>query len=291
MSKVYIDIFIPFFTYYNDVHRYNITRVIFKHMVNVRNNLSHKAVFSFTLLGSEGERSKQLAAEFFPATDYYEFNQNDPIFQNKDFFYMLNYKVKTGIKVAHSKLPDIVLWMGSNDYVPLKVFDDIVNFYNGGPLHAMQMYGIDNAYAGENASFVCNYDGNKKDLNIYSEEGFWWNGVSPHPRDKYSYCGGIIGFNRAAYMRYPDIVSDWCFDEGEDEEMMKRKRDINKMTTTGNYFVNIKMASHTEINSLRNLSSYFQKNNSILLFNNLSAPFCEYINKDLAYLLELIRTT
>lgn len=290
MSKVYIDIFIPFFTYYNDVHRYNLTRVIFRHMVNVRNNLSHKAVFSFTLLGSEGERSRGLAAEFFPATDYYEFNQNDNIFKNKDFFYMLDYKVKTGMLVAHSKLPDIILWMGSNDYVPLKVFDDIVNFYNGGPLHALQMYGIDNAYAGENASFCCKYDGNKKHLNIYSD-AFWWNGVSPHPRDKYRFCGGIIGFNREAYMKYPDLVTNWCFDEGEDEEYMKRKGDINKMTTTGNYFVNIKMASHKEINSLGQLYDFFQKNNSVITFDQLSPGFREYINNDLKYLLELVRTT
>lgn len=290
MSKVYIDIFIPFFTYYNDIHRYNLTRVIFRHMANVKKNLSHKASFSFTLLGSEGERSRMLAAEFFPASDYYEFNQNDNIFKGKDFFYMLDYKIKTGMKVAHSKLPDIILWMGSNDYVPLKVFDDIVNFYNGGPPRALQMYGIDNAYAGENASFCCKYDGNKKHLNIYSD-AFWWNGISPHPRDKYHFCGGIIGFNREAYMKYPDLVTNWCFDEGGDEEYMKRKGDINKMTTTGNFFVNIKMASQTEINSLGHLYSTFQKNNSIITFDSLSPGFREYINNDLKYLLELIRTT
>jgi hypothetical protein len=279
---IHIDVFIPFYMYETDVHRYNLTKVIFKHMANVKEWLNQTANFTFTLLGSENERSRQLAAQFFPASDYYEFNQNDPIFHGKDFYYMLDYKVKTGMQVAKSKNPDIILWMGSNDYVPYKFFVDIIEFYNP---NAPQMYGIDNFYNGENAVFYCIYDGHSKSIDIHNE-AWWWSGLSPYPRNKYKYCGGAIGLNKAAYTKYPDIISCWSFDEGEDERMISEKGDVQKFNSSKLFFFNIKMKSGTEINSYNGLRSYFA--NEVIQFSALSPDLRKHISDDTKYVMDLM---
>jgi hypothetical protein len=283
---IHIDIFIPFYMYVTDVHRYNLTKINFKHLSLVKEKLQGRAKLTFTLLGSEKERSKQLALEYFPASDYYEFDQNDERFAGKDFWTMFDVKMKTGIALSRSKDPDIVLWMGSNDYVPFRFFDDIVNYYNTHEGATKEhMYGIDNYHEGENAVFFCIFDGDTNKIDIHNN-AFWWTGLSPHPRDKYKYCGGAIGFNKAVYTNHPDIIDKWSFDEGEDELMMRSKKSIQKFTSKHNYYVNIKMKSGNELNSFSRLQGYFKHH--IVKFTEFKPEFAQFIMDDMEYLIQLM---
>jgi hypothetical protein len=284
---LHIDIFIPFYTYFTDEHRYKWTRIIFKHMATVAGKLSSRAQFTFTLLGSEGNRSRNLAKEYMDEKNYYEFDQAAAEFHGKDFWYMFDKKIKTGMQVAKSKNPDIILWMGSNDYVPLKFFQDVIDFYSNNGFHDPQMYGIDNFQNGGNAVFFCKYHGESNSIDFHNE-AFWWNGKSPYPRDKYLYSAGIIGLNKAAYTRYPDLITNWSFDEGEDEWMMRNKGNIKKFTSNKLFYYNIKMASGKELNTFQSLKGYLGA--GIIKFTDLDPAFQTYIIHDTNYLIDLMKS-
>lgn len=283
--KPSIDIFIPFYMYFNDVHRYNFTKIIFKHMSELRKKLSDKAVITFTLLGSEGNRSKNLALQFFDKSEYFEFDQNTPEFQSKDFYFMFDKKIKKGIQICKSKGTDICLWMGSNDFIPKLFFEQVIaKFLNNGR-NEPQMYGIDNYKNGKNAVFFATYNGNDNSLDI-NNQAFWWSGLSSAPRDVFSYTAGIIGFNKFGAEKYPEIITNWHYDEGEDERMMTQRGFI-KLTTNECFYLNIKMLSKTELHSYERLYNYYYK--FILNFTDFNSSFRDYVNAEVFYLLSLLK--
>ena len=80
MTKIHIDICIPFFTY-NCEQRYNLTKKIFKHYYNLSNHFSKFANISFTLVGSEKILSQLLVNKSFKGCSYtyHEYEQGNVI--------------------------------------------------------------------------------------------------------------------------------------------------------------------------------------------------------------------
>ena len=88
-----INISIPFYNYNNDIHRYKLTEKIFEHLKNIKSYFKDIAIFTFILIGSEQNSSRDLALRYFDKTEYFEFDQNDPRF-NGDLLTMLYRKSK-----------------------------------------------------------------------------------------------------------------------------------------------------------------------------------------------------
>ena len=76
MTKIHIDICIPFYTY-NCEQRYNLTKKIFKHYYNICNYFIKSAIITFTLVGSEKIVSSILASKGFKncSYTYHEYDQ------------------------------------------------------------------------------------------------------------------------------------------------------------------------------------------------------------------------
>jgi hypothetical protein len=282
-----INIFLAIYTYNNDIHRYTLTEKIFKHYKNIVEKFKDKAIFTFTIFGSENDISKNLTLRYFKSNSYVEFDQNHKSFKG-DFYKMLGKKINQGINLSVKNDTDIVLWAGSNDYICFDFFEQIINYYNP---EKPQIYGIDNYTNGKNAVFLTHYDGNRcvnKSLCLTSHKkmSYWWDGISDYDgRKKYKYSGGIIGINKKCLSLYPDILSVWGFDEGAIEEYILKKPQIDKFTSKNIFYMNIKTLSNTEITSFNTLKN-FNKNN-MLNFKDFSDEFKEKFIKEFDYFVDL----
>lgn len=226
MNKVKINILVPFYTYEADIHRYKLTEKIFKHYKNVEQYFKDIAIFSFTMVGSEKDVSKILTLKYFKESEYFEFDQTDPKFNN-DLLIMLTEKFKYGMQLSAKTDADILLLAGSNDYISYDFFKQVIEYYNP---EKPQLFGIDNYYNGNNAVYMVYYDGMID--NFQYDNSFWWDGLSPHyGREKYKYCGGIIGINRTSIELYDDIIENYTFDEGQIEEFILSKPNMDKFTS------------------------------------------------------------
>jgi hypothetical protein len=278
-----INVFLAIYTYNKNIHRYKLTKKIFKHYKNIQEKFKDLALFTFTILGSEKNISKNLVLKYFKSDEYIEFNQDNKIFKN-DFYKMLGAKINKGINLSVKNNTDIVLWAGSNDYICFDFFERIINYHN---TELPQIYGIDNYINGKNAVFLTNYDGNKninKELCItcHPKFSYWWNGISDYcERKKYKYCGGIIGLNKKCLELYPDILSVWGYDEGAIEEYILKKPDINKFNSNNLFYMNIKTLSNNDITSFDTLKNY--NKNTILKFGSFSNEFKKKFTKEFYY--------
>lgn len=278
-----INIFLAIYTYNNDVHRFTLTEKIFKHYKNVQEKFKDLALFTFTILGSENEISKNLTLKYFKSEEYFEFDQNHTSLKN-DFYKMLGTKINLGVNITAKNKPDILLWAGSNDYICFDFFEQIIKYYNP---EVPQIYGIDNHKNGNNSVFFTHFDGNRhvnKDLCItcHKKLSYWWDGVSDYSgRKKYKYCGGIIGLNNKCLELYPDILSVWGYDEGAIEEYILKKPLIDKFNSKGLFYMNIKTLSKNEITSFEELKK-LNKNN-MLNFEVLSDEFKEKFTEEFNY--------
>jgi hypothetical protein len=282
-----INIFLAIYTYNKDIHRYTLTEKIFKHYKNIQEKFKDSAEFSFTILGSENDISKNLSIKYFKSEEYFEFDQNDNSFKN-DFYKMLGNKINTGMKISAKTESDILLWSGSNDYICFDFFEQIINYYNP---EKPQIYGIDNYTNGNNSIFFTHFDGNrdiKNELCItcHKKISYWWDGISNYcNRKKYKYCGGIIGINKKCLTMYPDILSVWGYDEGAIEEYILKKPYIDKFNSKNLFYMNIKTLSKNEITSFEELKKLNKKN--ILNNNIFSDDFKEKFIKEFEYFVNL----
>ena len=73
---VTINIFIAIYTYNKDIHRYKLTEKIFKHYKNIEDKFKDLAKFTFTIVGSENNLSRDLTLKYFKPEEYFEFQQN-----------------------------------------------------------------------------------------------------------------------------------------------------------------------------------------------------------------------
>jgi hypothetical protein len=264
-----INILLAIYTYNNDIHRTNLTEKIFKHYMNIVEKFKDEIEFSFTILGSENDTSKMLSLKYFKFYEYIEYDQKSAIFGD-DFYKMLACKIRYGMNVSKQKNTDIIFWGGSNDYICFDFFRQIIDYYNP---KKPQIYGIDNYKNGNNAVFMTHYDGNKNiKFGNDTELTYWWDGVSDYcGRQKYNYCGGIIGVNKQCCDMYPDILLNWNFDEGQVEEYILKKPNIDKFNSKNLFWMNIKTLNQTEITPFEILKKYNEKN--ILNFNYFSKEF------------------
>jgi len=282
---IIINIFIPIYTYNKDIHRYNLTEKIFKHYKNIQNHFKEKAIFQFIILGSELDISRELTLKYFKEDEYYEFDQNDPKY-NGDLKVMFNDKIKTGTMLMISKKPfDINLCAGSNDYICYEFFEQIINYYNP---DKPQIYGIDNYYNGKNAVFYCYYNGNpdKKEKCLTTNTknnilAYWWDGLSSyHGREKYKYCGGIIGGNFNYYTTYKDeILEKINYDEGIVEKNLLENTAADKFISKELFYINIKSPNNNDISTYKKLL-FYNKDNTIK-FEDLTEKTKEMFKNEL----------
>ena len=282
-----INVFLAIYTYNNDIHRYSLTEKIFKHYKNIQEKFKNLALFTFTILGSENKISQNLSLKYFKPEEYFEFDQNDKSFKN-DFYKMLGAKINMGINKSLLNDPDILLWAGSNDYISFDFFKQIINYYKS---DVPQIYGIDNYKNGNNVVFLTHFCGrqylNKQIcITCHKKLSYWWGGLSDYcDRKKFHYSGGIIGINKNCVNLYPDILSEWSYDEGQIEEFILKKPNIDKFNSQNVFYMNIKTVSNNEITSfgtLRNLNK-----NTTLNFNNFSREFKKKFTEEFNYFIKL----
>jgi hypothetical protein len=250
---IHINIYIAIFNYYKKNDRYRLTEKIFKHYRNIQSSFKDSIRFTFTIQGSEGGFSRELALKYFDDSCYIEYNQNGIMANHKDFLKMFNDKVNTGFKIGTlCNTPDISFWAGSNDYISGNFFEQVLNHYKR---DTPQIYGIDKHTNGKNITCLFNYTKNK--INILDSNNrniFWWTGNEKHSdRSKYKYIGGIIGINKKCYSMYPDIIDKWGFDEGVNEKYILDKNGIDALNTQNVIFLNPKVNESNDITSYNNL--------------------------------------
>ena len=281
---IHIDIFIAIFHYYDkNSIRYIITEKQFKHYINIKNKFSDKANFTFTIVGSEKEDSKQLSLKYFNVNEYFEFDQNDPKY-NGEFWSMFNDKVKYGMKLSSSKGADICLWAGSNDVIHFDFFEQIIDYYNP---NKPQIYGIDNYYNGNN--LVCVYiykkEKNVEITNDNDPEVFWWDGISNYcSRNRFHYAGGIIGINKNCYTN-SDIINRWHYDEGLVEEICLKIPEIDKFQSNNIFYFNVKVGKEQELNRFWHIKTLMK--NNLIKFNSINNITVEKIKEFYMYLNDL----
>jgi hypothetical protein len=190
---------------------------------------------------------------------------------------MLDAKINTGMKLSSHTNADILLWAGSNDYICYDFFSQIIEYYNP---EKPQMYGIDNFKNGNNAVYFCYYNGiaYKTNLRCLScnnpKTSYWWNGESNYcNRERFNYCGGIVGINKKCTNMHPDILEFWNCDEGAVEEYIFKKQNVDKFLSKNLFYMNIKTLGKTEINSFSDLKEL--NKNDILRFDNFTQEFKE----------------
>jgi hypothetical protein len=133
-----------------------------------------------------------------------------------------------------------------------------------------QLFGIDNYYNGNNAVYMVYYDGIVD--NFHYDNSFWWDGLSSfYGREKYKYCGGIMGINRTSLELYDDIIENYIHDEGQMEEFILSKPNMDKFTSKESFYLNIKTMNNSEINTMHSLFMHLKHN--LLNFNELSENF------------------
>ena len=278
-----INIFMAIYTYNNDIHRYTLTEKIFKHYQTIRNKFKNLACFTFTILGSEHNISKDLALKYFKEEEYFEFDQNNPNFKD-DFFTMLGNKINLGIHLSFKNNPNILLWAGSNDYICFDFFQQIIEKYN--PL-VPQIYGIDNYYNGNNAVFYTRFDANRYKENqmcmtCHNKMSYWWDGISDYcDRKKFKYCGGIIGINYTAFKEYPDILSVWSYDEGAIEEYILKKS-VEKFNGNQLFYINTKCVNDKDVTPYEELRK-LNKDHILPFDKKFSDNFKEKFIKEFYY--------
>jgi len=252
-SKIKIDICIPIFLYGGNNIRTELTTKIFKHLINIKTKFQDKALFSFTIIGSENDLSRTLYTKYFNDINdtYHEFNQ-DIVAVNmwngtsnvSKMCYMLSNKFKCAYEKSFSKKMNISLLMGSNDYISYNWFEQIINFYNG---DIPQLFGINSYNEGENVSILINYTENNNSNNLVTS-GIY------KGRDKYKYIGGIIGFNDKLYLKHSYILLNNIItcDEGELEYKTLQLPDVTLFKSNKCIFLNPKTMNN-DISTFNNL--------------------------------------
>jgi hypothetical protein len=279
MTKIHIDICIPFYNY-NCEQRYNLTQQIFNHYNNIYNHFIEYANITFTLVGSEKILSKNLVKKCFKGCSYtyHEYDQEIFICNQSDqkFFNMLSDKFNFSFKKSIEKKPCITLLAGSNDYICYDFFKQIIEFYKP---NEKQIYGIDNYKNGSNVVLVCKYDNKNEKIKI--EKDVWWNGISNwNDRKKYNYCGGIIGFNNCLYLKhYDELINDYInCDEGEIERKILDLPNVVKFNSKNVFFFNIKTENDSDLNSYKLLIDLIK--NDTINFIDFNNNLREKINKE-----------
>jgi hypothetical protein len=258
---VHIDIVIPFYTY-GDSERIELTKKIFKHYKNIQQYFRDTAKITITLVGSEGEFSENMVEEIFTHDyryiEFFQENNYDRVTQAgfNSCIMMLNKKFIFSYKKSFEINPDISLLAGSNDYISFLFFHQVINFYDP---KEKQIFGIDNYKNGKNSCLVSNYS--------YPSQYFFWDGITGYGvREKFQYCGGIIGFTKTIYDIDPDkILNLLSCDEGAIEWNLLQLPDVKKFDSSSVFYINYKTSSNSQLTSYGYLYSQLFSEHSISL--------------------------
>jgi len=205
-----------------------------------------------SFVGSERHVSKSFIEDNFNEEyTYDEFDQSvyDYIDFNSAFLNMITDKFRRCYQISMRKKPNISLLAGSNDYISLNFFEQIIKYYN--PTKD-QLFGINGYDEGKNITGLDMMDNSYNLLEI--DKIVWWSGIL-HRRTQYHYIGGIIGFNDSLYNKYYDTLFNYIinFDEGEIESRTLQLPNINQFNSRDVFLINIK--SDADITSTSGITS------------------------------------
>ena len=248
-TGIHIDVCVPFYLYESCPQRMYITKIIFRHYMKVIRHCKTKygAKITMTFVGSEKDISKNFVRDNFegePYTHctYHEFDQknSEPAGDQPTFYNMLAEKFRFSYKKSMEKQPHISLLAGSNDYISLNFFEQLIDEYDP---NKKQLFGVSNFYKGKNLSCVEKYVDNKV------SKSFWYTGKFSPPRDILHYAAGIIGFNNVLYKTHYDILHNTMitFDEAGIELHVRALPDVHQFFSKNVFFVNIKSSNKSEI--------------------------------------------
>lgn len=284
-KKIKIDIIILLYFYQKKGDRYYFQHKIFQHFKNLEIIFSDYIDFSYSIIGSENNLSKEISLNYFKEEEYFEFYQDT----NINFCNMLFQKVNYSLKQSYKKNVDIHLWVGSNDYLCINFFKQIIEQFNDQHL----MLGISNYYNGENACHYIQYDTDR----FIDKDNYLHDGIHNYcKRKKYKFIGGTIGITHKTLSLYPNILKEWHFDEGKNENIIlnnnnkyklekNNKNYIHIIKTYQCFFINTKFINDNEITNFEVLKKLNKKN--VLERSNISKNFIEILNSELEYLKNL----
>jgi len=253
-NKLKIDIIILIYFYKRKGQRYYFQSFIFDYYLKLKNIFSNYIDFSFTIVGSEEDLSKNLSNKYFKESEYYEFYQDPKL----DILKMLSKKINYGFRQSYKKNTDLLLWFGSNDYVCAHYFTNILEKYNNG----FQQYGMTDYLNGNN---FCLYI-ELKQLIFDLDSMYIHNGIHDYcDRKKYKYIAATHGYSRKLLNKFPEILDKINCDEGANEYLVTKlnqeypKLNINTMKTNNCFFFNIKFGNE-ELHSFNELKKFNKKN-------------------------------
>ena len=250
--KMQLHLVILIYLYGPDSNRYQLTDKMFAHYKRMQHLFRDYATFTFTMVGSENELSRSLTTKYFPVESYIEFDQDnmsaveDPnyIVAKPAVYEVIRRKVNFGMKTAYAKDrgADIIFWVGSNDYISLSFWRQVIADYNPA---VMKWYGLTTYFDGRNACFFTQFDG----VSMKSRQNdltFFYNGKQPDHRLRFKYIGPVNGVTRSALDAHPDILDFFNHDEGYDEEYVLNITNIHPFESHECFSINIKGTDNTK---------------------------------------------
>ena len=255
-KKLQIHLVILIYLYGPNSNRYQLTEKFFAHYKQMQHMFREYANFTFTIVGSENEMSRSLTSKYFPEDSYYEFDQDnmtaveDPLYEPvvPPEYEKIRRKVNFGMRTAYTKdrgensTLDIIFWVGSNDYISLSFWRQVIADYNPA---VMKWYGLTTYFDGRNACFFTQFDG----VSMKSRQNdltFFYNGKQPDHRLRFKYIGPVNGVTRSALDAHPDILDFFNHDEGYDEEYVLNITNIHPFESHECFSMNIKGTDNTK---------------------------------------------
>ena len=254
---VTMDIFIPIYFEGKDLRYYH-TKKIFNYLSIIREELKKEdIILSFTVIGSNGELSRNLFNDIFKGEDdiYLEFEQkykpkkyiyvvspfnkskkNDKDYVKKYkretkekllFIEMLDKKFYLGWMESMKKKKDISFLMGSNDLIGKSFFIQVKDNFNPSE---KQIYGINR----KNYCLFMQVDSKLK-LSMNNVLSIWNCQYENHP--KINLAGGIIGLNNFELVK--DLFEKESWNE-IDLEYKLYEKGFKVTTVKKTYYLNIK---------------------------------------------------
>ena len=252
--------------------------MIFMHFRNIQEIFQDYSEFSFTIVGSEMNVSRNLSNAYFPEDSYLEVPQgeiaaNSKHNLNKVAFYITK-KIQRGMHHSfHNKDTDIIIWAGSNDYISFSFWRQMIEEYH--PKRHM-LFGMEPFHRGRNVVFYTKFNGDSL-INRTTAPTYWQSGHQHSIRAKLQYIGGVLGVTRSVLRAYPATLQSWNCDEGHVEEsiLSAGKGRVKLFHAKEAFFMNIKEDAGHEVTNwklLHDLNFRYR-----VLEANLSAAFlCQF---------------
>ena len=112
------------------------------HYRNIQNVFEEFSEFSFTIVGSEKNVSRNLSNTYFPGDTYLEVAQANVATHYgrslKKISFYITKKIQRGMRHSYeNKNADIITWAGSNDYISFNYWRQMIEEYHPRSTHAL----------------------------------------------------------------------------------------------------------------------------------------------------------